>query len=59
MKSRSVSVFAVAAICATAGSWAAIRAQQPAAAAKDPNAEADDKIIAEVRDHLCAPCCSA
>jgi len=51
MKSRSVSVFAVAAIWVTASSWAAIRTQQPAVAAKDSNAEADDKIIAEVRDH--------
>jgi carboxypeptidase Q len=34
-----------------AGGWAAIRAQQPAAAAKDPNAEAGEKIIAEVHDH--------
>ena len=51
MNSRSVAIFAIAALGATAGSWAAVRAQQPAAAAKDSNAEADDKIIAEVRDH--------
>jgi len=39
------------AICAMASSWAVIRAQQPAAAAIDPNAEADGKILAEVHDH--------
>ncbi len=50
MKVRSVPIVAVAVICATAGAWAAIRAQQPVAAAKDPNAEADDRIMAEVRD---------
>jgi carboxypeptidase Q len=51
MNSRSVSIFAIAALGATAGSWAVVRAQQPAALAKDSNAEADDNIIAEVRDH--------
>src|SRR6202040_2942082 len=51
MKSRGVSIFTLFVICAVAGGWAAIRAQQPAAAAKDANAEADDKIIAEVHDH--------
>jgi carboxypeptidase Q len=51
MKVRGASVFAVIAIFAMAGGWAVIHAQQPAAAAKDPNAEADDKILAEVRDH--------
>jgi carboxypeptidase Q len=50
MKVRSVPIVAVAVIWATAGAWAAIRAQQPVAAAKDPNAEADDRIMAEVRD---------
>src|SRR5580704_12984271 len=51
MKSRGISVLAVMAICAMAGGWAVIQAQQPAAAAKDPNAEADDKILVEVHDH--------
>src|SRR5271170_320307 len=51
MKSRGVSVLAVVAIGVMASGWAVIRAQQPAAAAKDPNAEADDKILAEVHDH--------
>src|SRR3984885_2475494 len=51
MKSRGISVLAVMAICAMAGGWAVIQAQQPAAAAKDPNAEADDKILTEVHDH--------
>jgi carboxypeptidase Q len=51
MKSRSVSVLAVMAICTLAGGRTRIHAQQPAAATKDSNAEADDKIISEVRDH--------
>jgi carboxypeptidase Q len=51
MKSHGNSVLAVMAICAMAGGWTVIHAQQPAAAAKDPNAEADDKILAEVHDH--------
>jgi carboxypeptidase Q len=51
MKARGVSFFSALAICAMASSWAVIRAQQPAAAAKDPNAESDDKILAEVHDH--------
>jgi carboxypeptidase Q len=51
MKFRSVSVIAVLAICAMVSSRPAIRAQQPAAAAKDANADADDKILAEVREH--------
>src|SRR5271156_3696293 len=51
MKPRSVSIFVLVLICTVAGQRAVIRAQQPAAAAKDPNAEADDKIPAEVRDH--------
>jgi carboxypeptidase Q len=51
MKSRGVSIFVLVLICTVAGQRAVIRAQQPAAAAKDANAEADDKILAEVRDH--------
>jgi carboxypeptidase Q len=51
MKSRGVSIFTLFVICTMAGGWGAIRAQQPATAAKDANAEADDKIIAEVHDH--------
>jgi carboxypeptidase Q len=51
MKVPGVSIFALVVIAAMASGRAAIRAQQPAAAAKDPNAEADDKIISEVRDH--------
>ena len=50
MKSRGVSIFTLFVICTMAGGWGAIRAQQPATAAKDANAEADDKIIAEVHD---------
>jgi carboxypeptidase Q len=51
MKVRGVFILAVITICGMASGWAVIRAQQPAAAAKDPNAEADEKILAEVRDH--------
>src|SRR5271156_3053655 len=51
MKPRSVSIFVLVLICAVAGQRAVIRAQQPAVGAKDANAEADDKILAEVRDH--------
>src|SRR5580658_11314527 len=51
MKGRRVLVFAVIAICAMASGRAVIHAQQPAAGAKDPNAEANDKILAEVHDH--------
>jgi carboxypeptidase Q len=51
MKVRGVPIVVLVVIGAMASGRAAIRAQQPAAAAKDPNAEADDKILAEVRDH--------
>jgi carboxypeptidase Q len=51
MKVRGVSMVVLVVIGAMASGRSAIRAQQPAAAAKDPNAEADDKILAEVRDH--------
>jgi carboxypeptidase Q len=51
MKSRGVSIFTLFVICTVAGGWAVIHAQQPAAATKDPNAESDDKILAEVHDH--------
>jgi carboxypeptidase Q len=51
MKVRGVTIVVLVVIAAMASGRAAIRAQQPAAAAKDPNTEADDKILAEVRDH--------
>ncbi len=51
MKVRGVSIVVLVVIAAMASGWAVIRAQQPRAAAKDPNTEADDKILAEVRDH--------
>jgi len=33
------------------GGFAGLRAQQPAAPQRDPNAEADEKILAEIHDH--------
>ena len=51
MRVRCVSIVVLVVIAAMASGRAAIRAQQPATAAKDPNTEADDKILAEVRDH--------
>jgi carboxypeptidase Q len=51
MKVRGVSIVVLVVIGTMASGRAAVRAQQAAAAAKDPNAEADDKILAEVRDH--------
>jgi len=51
MKSRGVSIFVLFVICAMVSGRAAIHAQQSAAPAKDANAEADDKILAEVHDH--------
>jgi len=38
-------------LLAAAGAIQALRAQQPGAGEKDPNAEADQKILAEIRDH--------
>ena len=51
MKFRSISIFVLVAIFVTASGHTAIRAQQAAAPARDPNAEADDKILAEIHDH--------
>src|SRR5271170_3810986 len=51
MKVRGVYILVLVVIGAMASGRAVIRAQQPAAAAKDTNTDADDKILAEVRDH--------
>src|SRR5271170_6320211 len=51
MKCRRISTFVLVVICVMASGRTAIRAQQAAAPAKDANAEADDKILAEVHDH--------
>jgi carboxypeptidase Q len=46
-----VSAVILIAILGFAGGLAALHAQQPAAPQKDPNADADEKILAEIRDH--------
>jgi hypothetical protein len=51
MTFRGVCILALAMVCVAVSGRNLIRAQQAAAPAKDPNAEADDKILAEVRDH--------
>jgi carboxypeptidase Q len=51
MKGRGISIFALVVVCAVASGRSVIRAQQATVPAKDPNAEADDKILAEVREH--------
>jgi carboxypeptidase Q len=51
MKSLGLAVCALAAIFGIGGGWVAVQAQQAAAPVKDPNAEADDKILAEIHDH--------
>jgi carboxypeptidase Q len=51
MKSRRMVICALAAIFGIGGGWAAVHAQQAAPPAKDANAEADDKILAEIHDH--------
>jgi hypothetical protein len=38
-------------LLAAAGGIQALRAQQPSAGEKDPNADADQKLLAEIRDH--------
>src|SRR5208282_6297469 len=51
MKCRRISTFVLVVICVMASGRTVTRAQQAASPAKDPNAEADDKILAEVHDH--------
>ena len=46
-----VPALVLALLLSLAGGIGALRAQQPAASQKDPNAEADQKILAEVQDH--------
>ena len=51
MKVWGISIFLLVTICAMGTGRRAIWAQQAAVPAKDPNVEADDKILAEVHDH--------
>ena len=51
MKVQRIPIFVLVVIGVMASGRTAIRAQQAAAPAKDPNVEADDKILAEIRDH--------
>lgn len=51
MKLIRVPAFFLFVLFSLAGGLSALRAQQPAAPQMDPNAEADEKILAEIRDH--------
>ncbi len=51
MKLIRVPAFFLALLLSLVGWLGALRAQQPAAPEKDPNAEADEKILAEIHDH--------
>jgi len=51
MKPLRLPAIFLAFVFAAAGGLHVLRAQQPQAPQKDPNAEADEKILAEVHDH--------